>query len=258
MSNASEKFVVMADPHGNVPVFEAVCHTYGDDVRYLIAGDTVDGPDVRGLLDLTKSVGGMIIRGNHEQYTLGSMLESEDADGGTERRRDIVDLWRFVHQGTLESYGLYGGPTPDNALRLRDKMDKLGHLALLQESPLYYETEDFVVLHADITSEPWETQKDQLEAEYNRNLSGRYWGWNNSYLMPQQLGEQQTSIHTINFVRSGLTKRLLSGHFHLDSPDLGIRSYNGGQHLLLAGGHNRGFAVVYESWSEEMRVIQAN
>lgn len=258
MSRDGEKYVVVADPHGNAPLFEAVCRTYGDDVQYIVAGDAVDGPDVRGLLDRIVSVNGLLIRGNHEQYLLGSMLESEAEPHGAEQRRDIVNIWKSIHQGTLESYGHYGGPTPANALRLRDKMDKLGHLALLRESPLYFETDDFVVLHADVTAQTWEDQKAVLDAEFARNAGGSYWGWSDSYLMPQQLGEQQTSIYAINVVRSGLSKRLLSGHFHLDTKDLDIRSYNGGQHLLLAGGHDRDFAVVYESWTEQMRVITAH
>jgi Calcineurin-like phosphoesterase len=257
MIDTVEKFVVVADPHATVPVFEAVCNTYGDDVQYIVNGDIVDGPDTRRLIDRIISVGGKVVRGNHEQYLLGAMLESEDEPGGAERRRDIVDLWRNIHEGTLESYSIYSGPTPGSAIRLRDKMDELGHLALLRDSELYFEGNDFVVVHADITTKSWEAQKAQLDAEKARNLNGQYWGFSKNYLMPQQLGEQQTSINTANMARAGLTKRLISGHFHLNTRDLTRRSFNDGQHLLIAGGHNQGFAVVYESWTGQMRVIEA-
>ncbi len=258
MSNMPEKFVVVPDPHGNVALFETICRAYGDDVQYVIAGDAVDGPGVNQLLDRIISVDGVLVRGNHEQYLLGSMLEAEEDAVGAERRRDIVNVWRGIHRGTLESYSIYGGPTPDNAHKLRDRMDALGHLALLRESPMYFEADDFVVLHADVTAEPWGAQKAELDAERARNLEGHYWGWSAQYLMPQQLGEAQVTPHAVNLVRSGLTKRLISGHFHLDTEDLDIRSLNSGQHLLLAGGHDRGFSVVYESWTQRMQVISVD
>jgi hypothetical protein len=76
--------------------------------------------------------------------------------------------------------------------------------------------------------------------------------------MPPQLGEEQRQVTPTNLVACGLTKLLISGHFHLPNRDTEGRYLNNGQHILLAGNQPHGFTYAYESWTGKLRLIDAN
>lgn len=65
------RIAILADVHGNLPAFEAAlahAHRLGYD-QLIIAGDLINGaPDSRACWDLARSLGGAILRGNHERY----------------------------------------------------------------------------------------------------------------------------------------------------------------------------------------------
>jgi len=106
----------------------------------VLIGDYIDrGPDSKGVLDfileLKRELKDVVcLRGNHEEMFLDFMREGKTGalfldNGGRE---------------TLSSYGLK--PTAEGlAVRLPE-----AHLQFLQALPLYFETEDFLFIHAGL------------------------------------------------------------------------------------------------------------
>jgi hypothetical protein len=115
-----------------------------------------------------------------------------------------------------------------------------------------------VVIHGDVTSEPWPQQRAVLETEKQRNLAGHYWGWDSDHVMPPQMGGEQRQVTPAHLAASGLTKLLLSGHFHLPDRDTTSRYLNNGQHILLAGDPLHGFTYAYESWTGRLHLVESS
>lgn len=88
------RLAVLADIHGNLPAFEAALdHASQQGVdRFLIAGDVaVGGPDSAACWHLAKSLGGPILRGNHERYL--AHYGTADADPLWETRQFAPVHW---------------------------------------------------------------------------------------------------------------------------------------------------------------------
>jgi hypothetical protein len=259
LSSEDEPLLIIPDLHAHPEIARAIHSRYGDEVSYWFNGDFIDGPDTKGMIQQIIDMNGHVILGNHEQYLLAAMLENEEAEGGAERRYENTFMWYGVHDRVLESYGIYDGPTPGSAVKLRRKMETAGHLAILASAPLFYENDTIVAIHGDITSEDWVKQRADLEAEKLRNLQGQYWGYStepgHERLMPFQMGERHTQPIEAHYALSGLTKRVLSGHFHVHETDPVSHIINNGRHILLAGGFDQGYTFVYESWHDQLQLI---
>jgi hypothetical protein len=233
---------------------QTIWNYYGDSVDgYIIAGDIVDGPDTKGAIDVaTKYMGAVLVRGNHEGHLLTAMCEQDESN----RFMVASFLWPRVHDRVLESYGIYPNqPSPGNALKLRDKMPD-EHLRFLNNSELYVEKNDFVVVHANVSSDSWPMQKKYLDTIKAYNKEGLY-VIEGELGLPYQLGEGATQVNEYSLTQSGLTKTLLSGHFHVSSRNIEDRTLNNGQHVLLATPKRANYSVVFESWTQQARVIQA-
>jgi hypothetical protein len=241
------KYVVFSDNHGSPEKLKAIDKAYGDTVDvYACGGDTLDGRDTRASMDLLIKMDVKPIRANHEQAALNvMMIEDED------ERLDAVTMWQRVHHDTLASYGIYPNiPTPKNALRLRDKLECLGHLDYLLKSPIYLETDSFVIVHANVSKQDWVTQKAEMDDFIQLDPSKV-----RISDIPYQLGIEQKEIEEGNLSLAGLDKLLICGHFHKSTENPDERFINNGRQLLIASNISDRFIPVYESWTGEVRNI---
>lgn len=247
----SEKFVIIGDQHGRPDRLWNIYKTYGDEVGYILAGDIVDGPNTKMAIDIAVNyMGALLVRGNHEGHLLTAMCESDEAN----RHLSATYMWPQVHDRVLESYGVYPcRPSPGNALRLKNKMPE-EHLKFLVDSQLYIEKNDFVVVHANVSADSWAMQKQYLDTIKSYNNGGLY-VIDGELGLPYQLGEGLAFCNEYNLTASGLSKTLLSGHFHVSSRNIEDRTLNNGQHLLLATPKRSNYSCVYESWTGQTKII---
>lgn len=162
--------VVVSDLHGQFQKLLKVVMHYGNDYRYIFNGDMIDrGPEVRGTLELIRSMGelAIVLTGNHEW-----VLRAALTDADPERREAWRDeAWyapsikRRLESRTLESYGvLTNRSNADMAKELRHKMYDAGHLELLEDAELYYEDDELLVVHAGVDlGRTWQSQRRDLD-----------------------------------------------------------------------------------------------
>lgn len=128
--------IAIGDIHGCRITMDALLDRLqpSSDDTLVFVGDYIDrGPDSKGVIDrlltLQHEIDCVFLRGNHEELILGYLDRGE------------YDLWA-INGGltTLQSYGQFGeGATipPE-------------HETFIRETKIYYETEDFLFVHAGI------------------------------------------------------------------------------------------------------------
>lgn len=162
----AEKYVAIADLHSRSDVLKRVVDEYdGQDVRYVALGDSVGrGPDTAGVLDLLQREQAKITWGNWEFYRMAGLLHHDLAI------RDLIqnDIKPFSFsyselQNDARSYGINpNSPSKSLIESITKAMQERGHLDLLARAAMYFETDDFIAIHAGLTDESWSKQKEDL------------------------------------------------------------------------------------------------
>lgn len=241
--------VVATDIHGHSEKFTELRNRYTG-VRIIINGDIVDGEDTRRILDLIAETDNVLVgTGNHEIITRAVTQEND-----RELREIWQDRWRHNYARfqqyeyhTLRSYGIDEQLSNESAAeKLRDKMERLGHLSLLNSVRMYFEAEEFVVIHGGLTEDSWEEQKRQLERD------GIQMSLNN-YCAPEQIMDHDFSLSTSTST-SVTDKILITGHAHLDSS--AERVTDNGKRVRLASKLAIGAPLyVWQSWDKKVVTI---
>jgi hypothetical protein len=131
--------------------------------RFLFLGDVLNGPDSAQLIRLIRELGdkAITIVGNHEWVGRNAMATSDDPMVSVWQ----TEVWPGYEEHTLQSYGIY--PTRNwvrNANALRDAMIETGDLDWLHSLPAYFETDEFVGVHAGPDVEyAWADQSAALD-----------------------------------------------------------------------------------------------
>lgn len=249
-----ERVVVLSDVHGFAEKVRAVVDHYDNDVHYVFNGDCVDrGPDSKGVLDIIQETGGDLVLGNHEWVLLAALTERDTA-----RQWGWGETWLFrtttsrpYEDQCLTSYGQTRRSNPfETAHYLRARLQELGHLALLQAAPLYYETDDLLVVHAGlITNKPWQKQQAKLDKLDVLKKAGIF----------QAEPEQWESYrHALDLGRpADVHQTLVTGHAHLKADSharsSGQNSTGIPRRVQLASFLNKGDSLfVYESWTGQI------
>ncbi len=242
----SEKLAVHADNHGRPELIYAVDRYYGGDVKQLVIGDVFDGPDTKGSMQALCDVEASMLLGNHEWIYAASVLETDRA-----RRLQFASaIWPRIHDRVLQSYGVYPSiPSPKNAERLYEKMPE-SHKGLLDAADLFYETKDFVTIHAGITAQRWPLQRRTLSRRQTLRREQQRYVVDEDYI-PHQIYEPR-QLADRNTVLSGVGKLVINGHFHRPFEDFESRYTALGARLYLATNKNDSFAVVWESWTRNL------
>lgn len=247
----SEPLVVHADNHGRPELIYAIDRFYDGNTRQLIAGDVLDGPDTRGSLQAICDVGALMLLGNHEWCFLASVLE----DDRSVRLQFAGAIWPRIHDRVLQSYGVYPSvPTPHNAERLYQKMPE-SHRSLLGNAQLFYESDQYLVIHGGVTAKPWEVQRRDLTLRNELRRSQNQYLLDGDF-MPDQLHEA-LKLADRNVTVSGLGKLLVNGHFHRPFTNLSSRFSDDKKRLYLATSKNDRFALVWETWSKNLVKVES-
>lgn len=263
--------VVIPDLHGRVEQLEDVYERYGEDVRYVLLGDIVDGTEVKHTLDIVSfmitELGGVALKGNHE-YVLDAALSAADTE---EQYRFRYELWRRsrkggytgYEQGTLSSYQIDDrAPTALAAEQLRERMKTTGHLALIREMPVIVEAPDFIAVHAGLTAEPWIKQSQDLEHEEKQltsenpsfseepdQLFGQWISKNGRTCRDQSISSSPELFTDIG------GRALITGHSHINC-DVEGRVSSNGQRVRLASRLDKGSPLfVYQTWDRQVVAI---
>lgn len=204
------RYTVIPDSHGQYELVSRMVDYHLDMTdRFLFLGDVLNGPDSANLIKLIRSLGSQAITivGNHEWVGRNALSDSTDP---------MVDVWRTevwpgYEEDTLQSYGIH--PTSRwqrNAQALHEKMAETGDLAWLHSLKPYFETKQFIGVHAgpDL-SYPWADQAAALDQliDYDARLHDEP-----APIFSGHLG----LIHAVP--QSVDTRTFVTGHLHLTLP----------------------------------------
>lgn len=203
--------VIFSDLHAQVNKLRAVIDYYGDTVEYVANGDSIDGSDTRETLNIFAECGIKSTIGNHEWVLMAALTDRD-----VQRRKLWQDeVWdtphktRRVESGTFTSYGIdINKGIEYRRSALKETMQGLGHLALLQQMRMYFETADFLLIHAGTdTSKQWDRQRAELDVLQEKA---------DAYIFD----EKPRQIFDFSFCRSARPPRdiwkktLITGHSH--------------------------------------------
>lgn len=248
--------LVVSDLHGNDRKFGQIVNHYGEDMHYVVNGDFVDGAiGTKRLMSMFDNLDTTLIRGNHELVLMAALL-----DENPETRESWQDLWLGTpdfsgyEHNTLESYGLERSEEPsETAIILRETMHKLGHLALLKQTQMYYETENLLVVHAGLNPViTWQDQRkylDDIDANVSAGIFEEEPEQLRSFLLSKTVGTPKD-----------LDKTLVTGHTHTNKSAeerRWPRNTRFPSRVFLAS-HLRGGApaFAYESWSGRVKAFE--
>ncbi|MBA3758574.1 metallophosphoesterase [Candidatus Saccharibacteria bacterium] len=243
--------VVLTDLHGHADKLREAVAWYGDDTHFVINGDVLDrGPDSCETLNIIKDLDADLVLGNHEWAMLGAFNEQD-----SERRWAWLQLWlgkggkvSGYEGNTLKSYGERQRSNElETAHYFKERLQKLGHLALLQKSELYYEDDELLVVHAGLSTRlTWARQQSKLD-EASALAKGRI------YIdEPPQLISYE---YAMDWERpSDVQQTLITGHHHGRSKQTATRRFPeyGGKptRVQLASSLIAGDPLfAYESWT---------
>lgn len=242
-----EQLAIHSDNHGRPELIYAIDKYYGSHVQQLVNGDEFDGADTKAAMQALCEVGAKLQLGNHEWDFLGSVLEIDE----DQRHMYAMSIWPRTHHGVLESYGgVYPTiPTPINAMKLWDRIPEK-HKQLLLDAEIFTETDDYLIVHGGVTSEPWDLQREYLVyRQKSRQEDNRY--VTDEFYVPPQLRESEMLCDE-NVALSGLGKLLVNGHFHREFTTFDDRWSENGDRLYLATDSSDKFALVWENWTGDL------
>lgn len=236
------RYTVVPDTHGQYALVGRVvdAHLPETDV-FVFLGDVLNGPDSARLIRLIRELGdrAITIVGNHEWVGRNALSDSDDPAVAVWRQQ----VWPGYEQSTLQSYGIRTTTSwIRNAEALRDKMAETGDLEWLHGLPPYFETDDFVAVHAGPEhAYPWRLQADALDQLTNDDA---------------RLHDEPAPIFSgklgriIDIPESVDSRTFVTGHLHLTLPPEQRRA---ARKIGLASPTDRG-APLYVWQSDQDRI----
>lgn len=193
-----EPYIVIPDTHGHLREVELMVQKlrrggYLNDHSLVFLGDYFDrGPDAKGLIDYIISLKAIAIAGNHD-YVLRQVIFNGS--------RHWIEAWAKHYESlTLNSYRVRRPMRERDwvtaATLLREKMP-VEHRRFLARLPLFFESEDSIMIHAGLNMKPWPVQRQELLEDDIRVV----WG-------PDQVFSRKLSLATDH----PAPKRLITGH----------------------------------------------
>ena len=173
--------------------------------KILFLGDVIDGPDSKRLIQLIRCLGdkAITIVGNHEWVCRNAIADYDDENTRIWREH----MWPLYEDRLLDSYGINKtGSWNYNAAALRELMQENGDYEWINGLPPYYETSEFVALHAGPKPNIlWANQKsylDKISSPEIRNSAE-----------PEQIFSAEIA-HSFDFPHLASGKKFISGHAH--------------------------------------------
>ncbi len=248
-------FAVVPDLHGRPELLEAVMRHYA---HLILAGDLVDGPDSKGVLELASAMTtrSITVLGNHD-YVLDAAMHEQDPDA-----RDVwSQVWaRPYHDRVLASYGIPNVVSAESAAILNEAMP-LHHQDVLKYAVPYVQGPGFMIVHAGITGQKWEVQRSELDMANSKRVSGDF-GWSiplqicgvyrrdAAHDEPEYVLSPTSAVEVLDQAK---INTMITGHWHLNN---GQHRKAGGRVIHLAANKTRNEIPIYEVWSDKVKIIE--
>lgn len=270
----SDRHVVIPDLHGEHKVAHEIIDRYIDreDVSFVFLGDVVDRKGVQNdtekgvyrTIECIKQLGdrAILTMANHEWTLLAALCAKESSQ--REMAQRILfgpDVIRQQEQNVLSAYDIETPFSPaSKAQWLRTALQRFGHLAVLQSATPYYETTDFIAVHAGINpSTSWEAQREYLEDVAENMSDGLYYErppqW---FSMPLATSTQPIDTATEKIVVSGHAHKLVpKNRRNAHGKYSEERSLHKGKRIRLASSLNRPGrepAYIWQDW--DRRIVE--
>lgn len=152
--------IAIGDVHGMATLLYDLLGQLPSDGELVFLGDYIDrGPHTKEVISLLRYLARerpcVFLRGNHEQWALNT--PSGDPNDNEE----------WLYGGGIQTYDSYGGPIDDD------------HLDFIRQTQHFYETDDYIFVHAGLDSGSTPANTDRLILLWTRGafLDSTYdWG----------------------------------------------------------------------------------
>lgn len=231
-----KKFVVIPDLHGRSDLFRAVTEEYSD-VQFVTLGDSIGrGPDSAGVLRNAKKTKTRLGMGNWDMYLLAGMVHHDPRTRWLAQDTKVFETEEL--QKMAISYGIDPKLTKQELIqKLTFEMQKRGHPNMLARAAMYFETDDFIAIHAGLTDQEWPEQKQEIAIA--RGTFDE---------LPQIADDANFTLSSRQEAFKATDKIVITGHNHQISGD---RVTANGKRVRLASRVNDGQPLfVWESWGE--------
>ena len=252
----AEDTVIVSDLHAHVGKIELLEEHYPG-VRKIITGDSVDGENTARFLQAAGEIGALLAWGNHE-WVLSAVLQAKNQfehEQYANRWRHNDSQYNTYEHNLLKSYGVAERQSNQQAIeRLYKIMWRSGHLDLLNSAQLYYETPDFIGIHAGITRQPWSEQCAELDAI---KLQTDQFDYSNP---PIQIFDEYVAGFGYALADTkddfeATDKIVISGHSHINASEA-ERVSASGRRVRLASRLAIGAKMyVWQSWDQQVVAI---
>lgn len=139
-----KRILAISDIHGELKLFDSLLEKVkydADEDQLILLGDYVDrGLDSKGVLNRVSELkrnGAVVLRGNHDEM----MLNVVDGVSGA--------LERWERNGALMTLQSYDSSIESVILSAGAEFEK--HISLIREMDYYYETKDYIFVHAGVS-----------------------------------------------------------------------------------------------------------
>lgn len=167
---AMKRILAISDIHGELELFNRLLEQVNYDAstdQLILLGDYVDrGPNAKGVLERVielEQQGAIVLRGNHDQMMLEAAKGETGAAGNWLRNGALP---------TLQSYdaSIKGMKLPGTELFWE-------HVEFLKKTKFYYETDDYIFVHAGVQPDVPVEETDPyvlmwIRDEFHRGYSG--------------------------------------------------------------------------------------
>lgn len=165
-----KRMLAISDVHGKIEEFELLLEKANYNAsrdQLILVGDYVDrGPDSRAVLNRVmelKAEGAIVLRGNHDDMMVAAYHNEPGA------------LARWEKNGALYTLQCYDSTIKD--MTMPDSEAFHDHVTFLENLDYYYETDDYIFVHAGV--DPKRTVEDTdpydlvwIRDEFHQNYSG--------------------------------------------------------------------------------------
>ncbi|CAD2078192.1 Serine/threonine-protein phosphatase 1 [Jeotgalicoccus aerolatus] len=138
-----KRILAISDIHGELKLFDNLLEKVkydADEDQLILLGDYIDrGPNSKGVLNRVSELkrnGAIVLRGNHDEMMLNAV------DGVPEA------LERWERNGALITLQSYDSSIENVTLSAGAEFEK--HISLIREMDYYYETKDYIFVHAGV------------------------------------------------------------------------------------------------------------
>src|SRR5699024_5639342 len=139
-----KRILAISDIHGELELFDSLLEKLNydaDEDQLILLGDYVDrGRDSKGVLNRVSELkrnGAIVLRGNHDEMMLNAVNGVPEALERWERNGALITLQS--HDSSIENVTLSAGT----------EFEK--HISLIREMDYYYETKDYIFVHAGVS-----------------------------------------------------------------------------------------------------------